>query len=74
MPWQAYSDGNNRTIDLAFAAVENNTDASEMTSRFYVPMADKETGYFEPVTKLKDARDVTFGDESFSHFVGAARG
>ena len=70
-PWLA-SSRETQTVDLAFATVENSTDSEEMLSRFYMPLAQTE-GRHHQETKLMDAREVTFGDLSFSHFEGAMR-
>ena len=36
-PWLATSQ-ERKTVDIAFASVENGTDSSEMRSRFYMPL------------------------------------
>jgi hypothetical protein len=63
---------NEQTIDLAFALTDRH-DHGTVNTRFFMPVAQENILTGVPGTRLQDAREVTFGDLQFHHFVGACR-
>ena len=61
-----------KTIDLAFALTEKQ-DGGRVETRFFMPIRSENIATGNCETSLLDARQVSFGELQFHHFVGACR-
>ena len=76
LPGAAGGVHNSMEVDLAFARFadgHSNGDGDQVYSNFYLPIAKAHPEDNDVRHRILNAKDVTFGDKRFSHFVGAKR-